>query len=860
MEIFKNGNIWLRADFHLHTKSDSEFKFEGKQGEFFEQYIHQLKSTGIGLGIVTNHNKFNKEEFKELKKKALNENIGLFPGIEFSLKEGIHILIIFDDIWYLGENNNIQDFINSAFLGIANYNYPPYPNSHFDLHETVEKLDQIGHDYFLIMAHVDEDNGLFKVIKGRTLEALVNSESFEKVLALQKSANKDTYDKLVKTTKRPIACVEGTDNASNGIDAIGKGRTTYVKIGDFNLEALKYALLDFENRIRAKDQPKINNCYIKSIEIEGGFLDKSIIDFSPELNNLIGIRGSGKSAIVEILRYALGIKLVDKKYQDVKYKNELVEYILGSGGKIIVTIINNFKEEYRIEKIYGHKEDIFKNGQNVTISTKAIFKQQPVYFGQKDLSNKDIAFEADLVEKLIGNKLDEIREDIKLKKNTIEQIIIELKNLENLEEIKKETNQQIDDATHTLKIFKDKGIEEKLKQQSNYDTDITKFEEIKEDITNFNEDLKELIDNYTNFFENVKFDSIENKELFLEGDTIFTELIKEFNKLTKIREQTNSQEIAFANVINKLKKKKESLKEEFAKIKREINIPSLNPDEFLRLNRQVEISKLKLKEIEKSEQNRKELLIKLSSSLDKLSALWYEEFGKLKLEVDKINKSDNPLTIEVEFKGRAEKYKDKMREIFKGSNIRENTYNMITKNYKDFIEIYKDNNALKDILNENQISAFNRIFAEDLSELLTYQVENRFIIKYKGKPLAQHSLGQRASALILFLLAQEETDILVIDQPEDDLDNQTIYEDVIKKLKSLKGDMQFIFATHNANIPVLGDSEKIFSCKFYNEKVEIKDGTIDNREIHKEIVSIMEGGEDAFKQRKKIYGLWRIEN
>jgi len=99
---------------------------------------------------------------------------------------------------------------------------------------------------------------------------------------------------------------------------------------------------------------------------------------------------------------------------------------------------------------------------------------------------------------------------------------------------------------------------------------------------------------------------------------------------------------------------------------------------------------------------------------------------------------------------------------------------------------------------------------------------------------------------------------LIIDQPEDDLDNQTIYEEVIKELIKLKGNMQFIFATHNANIPVLGDSEKIISCTYSEEKIDVYDGTIDNCDTQKQIVTIMEGGEEAFNRRKNIYEIWSI--
>jgi ABC-type sugar transport system ATPase subunit len=111
--------------------------------------------------------------------------------------------------------------------------------------------------------------------------------------------------------------------------------------------------------------------------------------------------------------------------------------------------------------------------------------------------------------------------------------------------------------------------------------------------------------------------------------------------------------------------------------------------------------------------------------------------------------------------------------------------------------------------------------------------------------------------LILFILSQRDNDVIVIDQPEDDLDNQTIFEDVIKLIRSLKRGIQFIFATHNANFPVLGDAEQVGACSFAGEKASIQVGSIDEPRIQQAIVSIMEGGHEAFARRKEIYQLWK---
>ena len=871
--VFQNGATWLRADFHLHTKSDKEFlPFTGTDGEFITAYLEQLKIKNIAIGIITNHNKFNKGEFVALKKKGKKEGIGLFAGVEFSLKEGIHILIVFDDKWYQGETDNITQFLNQAFYPETNYYTPPYTNSKFDLAQTVKALDAVGFDYFIALAHIDDRNGLFTVLQGRTRDAFIEQEAFNKVLSVQKSANVENYKLLCNLAKRKIAYVEGSDNAHGGIEAIGGGRITYLKIGDFNFEAIKYALTDAEYRVSPKDKPQIKNSYIKSIGFEGGLLDQTRIDFSPELNTLIGIRGSGKSSILEIIRYTLGIPLSETSV-DPRYKDGLIEHVLKSGGKSIVTVVTEHKEEYRIEKIYGQREDIYKDGVLKTGISIDGFFDYPVYFGQKDLSNKDADFEADLIQRLIGTRLKPVQSKIETKKREIENVISEIKKLQNLNQLKKETTTLIDNSKHQLELYKKNGVEEKLKQQTLFDTDVSKISQTTSGISAYIEELNSMIVNHDYFFQQAILGSELNKELFDEVSKLLSELKAEFEKVKKIQTTSKLIHIKMNDVLKKINAKKEGLKEEFAKIKREIkseiNTDTINPDNFLQINRQINIAQLKLIEIDKSEKKRKELQTTLLEKLTELNNLWLEEYRLLKVEVDRISEVENKLKIDVEFKyrnnkyldkDRKDKYLDKLKQIFKGTGIYETSYQKIIDTYTDFVEIYKDSTKLNDILNENQVVDFKRKFSENLEDLLTYKVENKIIINYNGKSLDKHSLGQRASALILFLLAQKENNVLIIDQPEDDLDNQTIYDEVIKELKKIKGNMQFIFATHNANIPVLGDSEKVVSCSYDEKKISVHSGTIDDHQTQRFIVDIMEGGDEAFNRRKNIYSIWNIEN
>ena len=113
---------------------------------------------------------------------------------------------------------------------------------------------------------------------------------------------------------------------------------------------------------------------------------------------------------------------------------------------------------------------------------------------------------------------------------------------------------------------------------------------------------------------------------------------------------------------------------------------------------------------------------------------------------------------------------------------------------------------------------------------------------------------------MLFVLSQRDNDVVIIDQPEDDLDNQTIYDDVIKLIRELKPETQFILATHNANIPVLGDAEQVVACEYIDDQINVVSGSIDCAEVQQRIVGIMEGGAEAFEKRKQVYEAWKPKN
>ena len=113
------------------------------------------------------------------------------------------------------------------------------------------------------------------------------------------------------------------------------------------------------------------------------------------------------------------------------------------------------------------------------------------------------------------------------------------------------------------------------------------------------------------------------------------------------------------------------------------------------------------------------------------------------------------------------------------------------------------------------------------------------------------SRGQKCTALLPLLLARRANPLL-IDQPEDNLDNHFIFETVVESILRLKSQRQMLFVTHNANIPVLGEAELVVVLNSDGQRGFVeKVGTVD--ECKKEIVDLLEGGEEAFERRRRRY-------
>lgn len=151
---------------------------------------------------------------------------------------------------------------------------------------------------------------------------------------------------------------------------------------------------------------------------------------------------------------------------------------------------------------------------------------------------------------------------------------------------------------------------------------------------------------------------------------------------------------------------------------------------------------------------------------------------------------------------------------------------------------------------------------------LRFNVNNKEKITQE-KPLMKNikelSLGQKVVALLTFVFEFGkfcgDNSILVIDQPEDNLDNKYIYQNLVASLKNIKNERQVIIVTHSSTIVTNADAEQVIVMDSDNEKAWItKDGYPEDTVIIKHIVNNLEGGIDAFKHKKSIYNVFLKKN
>lgn len=872
---FPRGAEWVRADFHLHTLKDSgasrkpfrdEYRGENESGHakangFPKDWIARLKEEQIRVAVVTNHNHFDRDEYKTLRQLGAKKGILVLPGVELGMKDGgggIHTLIVFNpDGWVDNAENDdrINRFLSTQFHG------PPDEGTRTkdDFCHCLKLLDDVKVDYFVVFAHVQSDNGLFQELLGDNLAHMINGcgkQWTDRVLGLQKVKRPDAVIARWPETQPIPALVEGSDPKC--IEEVGKSdRNCYLKLGELSFDAVKFALFDHEHRVRAELPEPRQAVLLRQVRFDGGALDGLAVPFSPSLNCLIGPRGNGKSAVIECLRHALGFP----EGADDRYKSGLVERMLSPAGKVVVEAVDEFGREVRVERERSGKPSVYLDGVYRDISPGSVLKDI-LYFGQKDLSARSESFDENFLDKLLADRLDPMLQEeaalIEGVRQAAKQLKETLEATEKIAALQKEKNE----LEVQLQVFTDKGVDKKLGEMTLFDAD-------RQAIVSWQQALKEL---GTNLKEAADWDEADAafpvlKSKRTEGVAADLASAKATSEEAKASAQAALQALrdtikVVGEALQKLIPVQDEMKQEVGELQKTLNEPQLDLELFrTKKNRFDQLVKLLAAGAQraKTEQTARDLLC---AAVNRLHDFWRERFTEREAEVRRLEAELPPeIRLQTAFKGKRRALGEFLRSKFKGSGLQAATYDVLEDAFTDGRELYQSRAELVTKgLSENAAIKVQSTLLDHLADFLTFRTPDETAVLYNGKLLGEYSLGQRATVILHILMHLRRYPLILIDQPEDDLDNETLYSHFIHQLLDRKELTQFIFATHNPNIPVLGDAEQAIVCRKEGEKFSFDHGSIDDKEIQQRIVTVMEGGEDAFRRRKEIYQLWKSSN
>ncbi|SMC41495.1 TrlF family AAA-like ATPase [Sporomusa malonica] len=880
-----NGARFFTADLHIHSYGASECV--GDVGMTVETIIEQALTHNISIIAITDHNT---DKNLEAAMKCAQHYLGrilVIPGVEVSTAHG-HLLVYFSpENW-----ENVRTFLaRIEIVGKLGSRDSHTTKSMTDVIRQAEMMDGV-----CIAAHIDRVKTGFEILDsgypswkkdiimspGLYGLEVDNSENLGWYSPEdEKSANGAERRKLADNrasvlTGRPLlAHVQGSDAHSikQFSENCAKRNLTRIKMNELDFNAFRTSLVDAEARIRATASLPIAVPRVRGIYINGGFLDQENYHFSDNLNCFIGGRGAGKSTAIRSLVYGLGMKGEFAECDNCP--DEIVVYCEDANGII-----------YRYERIRGSVPNVRarEDGQiqNVPVD---VFPVE--YYGQGDLAEvaKDPLANPILLQQFldqhlhIKDLLERQKEILRLLRQNSAQLI-PIENLffqipgkaQIIAEIDKklqiaETGKLREIAAQQIELGAEKGLRNELMAIAEfYDRgmSVTNFLRNYHDIANglkanyqgestepYFKDVEKSIDE-TNQYLNHKQSEINS--YFKTVSMKISESLKKVDEVIVNRQQIINGQMAPL--------KEQGLSGSIQELQQLITRKNIVMTEIGKINGQK--STLETLHIQRTE---------LHSELKQIRN---EIIKKRKSQLKVINKglgrtiTDYTVFLCYEDSGIIDEFKEFFLKAMKGSYFQEEVAIKVCQKLlpEELAVFIKQKNArqiaeLADISEQWATEICNRMCSlTDLFELELIWKPSCPIINLKTKGaipkeihVNQLSDGQKHTILLTIAMLADSKLPLIIDQPEDDLDNAFISASVVTTLRAIKERRQVIVVTHNANIAVLGDAELILPMNRMNDKGIVTDrGSIDRSETRNEVMRILEGGDIAFKRRKEIYG------
>lgn len=853
------------------------------EAAYVEAVIAKCVELDIRIIAITDHNHVGTvDQFRAVGKQR---GVHVFPGFEAAADGGVHVLCIYPPdtaseklTRYLGELG-ITDVAPSSQLSTKSFS---------ELLQCVKAQGGIT-----IAAHVTNAGGLLQVLQGQTR---IKAWGDSNLLAVQipgavddapadkrpilRNENPDYRREPAAGSKLAIAVVNAKD-VTRPEDLSDSAATCWIKMSEPSVMGLKQAFLDPESRIRlATDPPPDEHIELVTIGWQGGFLDGAAVHFNENLNVLIGGRGAGKSTIVESLRYVLAAEPLGEEAR--KTHQGIVRQVLQSGTTVSLLVRSHVpvKREYLIERTVPNPPIVRdQSGSVLPLLPSDIMPGLEIY-GQHEIA--EITRSPDKLTRLLDRFVDADAALMPRKaelKRELERSRSRILDLRNDQRAVAEHLGTLPGLEETLRRFQEAGLEERLKQQSMIVREERVLKTAGERIAPARQWLERLrrdlpIDRA--FLAGKAIEDLPGKQILADADRVLGTLDRDLEaSVAQLDQIVERAERGLAEVRTRWEARRAEVQASYERILRDLQKSKVDGEEFLRLRRQIE----ELRPLKERDAALRRDEHELATRRRNLLAEWEEvkagRFRELERAAKKVNHElAGRVRVRVTPAGDRAPLVGLLREV--GGRLSEAIEALrrcddlslpeLAAAWRSGPEALSKRFAIPPAQAERMVQAAPEIVLR-LEELdLGPTTEIELNVSPEGQEgswqaLADLSTGQKATAVLLLLLL-ESLAPLIVDQPEDDLDNRFITDGVVPKMREEKRRRQFVFATHNANIPVLGDAELIVGLRAAGEaslkgraEIRVSDmGSIDSAPVRELVEELLEGGKEAFERRRLKYG------
>ncbi len=850
----------------------TQFKSEE---EYNDAIVKACIEVGIEVIAVTDH--YRVEHSAGLVRAARNAGLHAFSGFEAVTKDGVHFLCLFDP----DRDAALERFIGDCGIHGTDHPSPVGSRDSTELLECARKWGAV-----CIAAHVASDGGLLKKLSGQSrVNVWTNPDLLACALPGPVKAAPEGIRRILENKDaehkrdRPIAILNTSDVSDP--DKLGDGAAScFIKMSTVSVEAFRQAFLDPVSRIRLHTdlEPDPHAEFI-AMTWEGGFLRDTAVHFNGNLNVLVGGRGTGKSTMIESMRYVLGLDPLGTEAR--KAHDGVVRNVLRSGTKVSL-LVRSYKpseRRYMIERSVPNPP-VVKNeaGEVLNLSPSDVMPGVEI-FGQHEISElaKSPRKRTLLLERFIERdptlsaRKSKVRLELERSRGRIVGVRREMERLE-------ERLAALPGLEETQRRFRHAGLDERLKERSQLIREERLFLTLGERIDQYrtlHNELAEGLPVDLAFVSGKALEGLPNSELLSEIAGMLAALSGKLKALSdQLGNALAEADHSIADTKSRWNERKAAIEETYERLLRELQKSKIDGAEFIKLRQQIEelrplkdrMESLK-RDLELHEAQRRNQL----AEWDDLKASEYRQIETAAKRVSR--KLRDRIKVRVAMAGDRGPLEELLREI--GGNPAAALDRLRGLDHLSVRELagfcregrdalrarYKIPSGTAERIAKADLELFMRI--EELELPATTEIELN--TAPDGEPanwqtLQALSTGQMATAVLLLLLLESDAP-LVVDQPEDDLDNRFITEGVVPIMRQEKRRRQFIFSTHNANIPVLGDAELILGLAAKGVATEGHAripqehmASIDSGPVRELVEEILEGGKAAFETRRSKYG------